>query len=68
MDDQRLLLVAIGGIALAVAAFAWSGDHRRMRRRNPDAVGCMPWTSVFFWALLAACVALGAAVRAWLGR
>ncbi len=55
-----------GGIALVVAIIAWLGDRRRMRRSDPDAVGFMPWTGVFFWALLAAIVLLGLAVKAWL--
>jgi hypothetical protein len=57
--------LAIGGtIAVAVAIIAWFGDRRRMRRSQPDAVGFMPWTGVFFWALLAAIVLLGLAVKA----
>jgi acyl-CoA synthetase (AMP-forming)/AMP-acid ligase II len=57
----------IGGLlALAVAVVAWLGDHRRARRKNPDAVGFMPWTTVFFFALFAACLLLGVAGRAWL--
>jgi len=58
---------AIGGsIAVAVAAIAWLGDARRMRRKNPDKVGFMPWTGIFFMALLCAIMLLGLAGRAWL--
>ena len=58
--------LAIGGaVALAVAIMAWLGDRRRMRRSNLDAVGFMPWTGVFFWALLAGIVLLGLTVKAW---
>jgi hypothetical protein len=57
----------IGGLlALAIAIVAWLGDYRRARRKNPDAVGFMPWTTVFFFALFAACLLLGLAGRAWL--
>lgn len=56
-----------GGIALAVAMFAWFGDRRRMRRSDPDAVGFMPWRDVFFWAFLAAVALFGLAVKDWLG-
>ena len=59
-------LAAAGAAAVALAALAWAGDRRRMRRRDPDAVGFMPWTAVFFWSLLAACVLLGLALREWL--
>ena len=62
-DYQRL--AAIGGAAALVAALAWYGDRRRMRRRNPDAVGWMPWTAVFFWALVVTCVVGGLAIQAW---
>lgn len=57
----------IGGlIALTIAIVAWFGDRRRRRRKDPDAVGFMPWTSVSFFSLFAACVLLGFAARQWL--
>ena len=40
--------LAVG--AIAVAIIAWWGERRRMRRSNPDAVGFMPWASVFVLA------------------
>ena len=57
---------AIGIAAALIAAFAWWGDRRRVRRTDLDAVGWMPWTPVFFVALLVACVALGLAARVWM--
>ena len=57
---------AIGIAAALIAALAWWGDRRRVRRRDLDAVGWMPWTPVFFVALMVACVALGLAAKAWL--
>jgi hypothetical protein len=62
MNDIDPLAVA-GVVAAILALVAWLGDRRRMRRRDPDAVGFMPWTPVFFWALLSACVMLGLAAR-----
>lgn len=62
MDDIDPFLIA-GVVAAMLALIAWAGDRRRVRRRNPDSVGFMPWTPVFFWALLAACILLGLAVR-----
>ncbi len=66
MDFDFETYVAAGAMALAVAALAWFADRRRMRRSDPDAVGFMPWTGVFFWALLAVIALAGLAVRAWL--
>jgi hypothetical protein len=50
---------ALGLAATLLAALAWWGDRRRLRRENLDAVGWVPWTPVFFVALLVAIVALG---------
>lgn len=58
--------LAGGGAALAVAMLAWLGDRRRMRRSDPDAVGFMPWASVFFWAVMAAVMLLALAAGDWL--
>lgn len=66
MPDDAQIFAFAGFIALVLAAGAWMGDWRRMRRNDPDDVGFMPWTSIFFWMVLAACVLLGLAVRAWL--
>ena len=62
-DFETLLTIGLG--ASVIAAIAWFGDRRRMRRRDPDAVGWMPWTGVFFWALIVACVTLGLAAAEW---
>ncbi|MGE3692417.1 MAG: hypothetical protein AB7F98_13665 [Novosphingobium sp.] len=64
MDDFPYALAG-GVFALLVAIAAWLGDRRRMRRSDPDDVGFMPWTSVFFWALLAALLLLAFAAHQW---
>ena len=56
---------ALGLAAAVIAALAWWGDRRRVRRSNLDAVGWMPWTPVFFVALMVAVVSLGLAAKAW---
>ena len=66
MDDIRLILALAGCCSVQLAMIAWTGDHRRIRRTNPDDVGFMPWTLVFFVALIAAVLLLGLAARAWL--
>ena len=65
MDSGSNLLAALGAMAVALAIIAWLADRRRMRRSDPDAVGFMPWTDVFFWALLFACILLGLAAKEW---
>lgn len=66
MDDVPFALIA-GLFAVMLAVVAWFADHRRLRRRNPDAVGFMPWTTLFFWACLAALLLLALGVKEWLG-
>ena len=66
MDDDILILAIPGTIAVLVAVLAWIGDRRRFRRKDIDRVGFMPWTPIFFCALLLAVVLLGLAARAWL--
>lgn len=56
---------AIGIAFVSLAALAWWGDRRRIRRTNLDAVGWMPWTPVFFVALMIAVVSLGLAAKDW---
>ncbi|MDE2597676.1 MAG: hypothetical protein KGL44_12450 [Sphingomonadales bacterium] len=63
MPDWRLLW---GLIAAVLAAMAWIGDRRRMKRSDPDAVGFMPWRDLAFWSTGAALVLLGFWGRAWL--
>lgn len=54
-------------VVLALALMAWWGDRRRLRRRDLDRIGLMPWEGLFFWALLAAVVLGAAGVQGWLG-
>lgn len=67
MIGEAALWSMVGCGAAIVAALAMLAEHRRFRRRNPDAIGCVPWLAVFLVALLTACVSLGLAARAWVG-
>lgn len=67
MNDSARFMAIAGGLAALMAACAWIGDHRRMKRRDYDRVGFMPWTGIFFWSLLAAVLLLGLSARDWLG-
>lgn len=60
-----MLAGTVGLCAALLAATARWADMRRLRRSDPDAVGFMPWTGIFFMALFIACVTLGVAARAY---
>ena len=64
MDDWQPMAI-YGLVAGSLAILSWFGDRRRMRRSNPDAVGFMPWTAIFFFSTIVACVTLGLAARDW---
>lgn len=63
--DDAVTMGSIGGVAIVLAMIAWWADRRRLRRSDPDAVGFMPWTTIYFLAMMIGCVALGLAARDW---
>jgi hypothetical protein len=68
MNDSDKIMGIVGAMAVLVAVVAWIGDRRRMKRRDIERVGFMPWTSVFFFALMAAVLLLGVVGRDWLAK
>ena len=56
-----------GGACLAVAAVALAGDWRRGRRQQIDAVGWVPWTTVFVLSASLGAGLLLMAAKGWLG-
>lgn len=57
LDAEWLPWAELAAGAIAVAIIAWWGERRRMRRSNPDAVGFMPWATVFVLALFVVLIA-----------
>lgn len=63
MSESVRILATAGTISAGLAAWAWIADYLRARRRNPDRVGFMPWTTIFVIAMFAGVLLLGAATR-----
>lgn len=57
LDADWLPWAELAGGAVLVAILAWWGERRRMRRSDPDAVGFMPWGTVFVLALFVVLIA-----------
>ncbi len=68
MIDSDLIMAVAGGICVFLAAVAWIGDRRRMKRKDLDRVGFMPWTPVFFITLMGAVLLLGISAKDWFAR
>lgn len=68
MIDPDFILAVAGGICVLMAALAWIGDRRRMKRRDLDDVGFMPWTAMFFIALMGAVLLLGISAKDWFSQ
>lgn len=64
-SDATLFGLA-GGALLLVALAAFAGERRRMRRKHIDAVGWMPWTTLFFVAFFCGVSLLAVAVAGWI--
>lgn len=57
LDADWLPWAEVAAGALMVAFIAWVGERRRIRRSDPDAVGFMPWGTVFVLALFVVLIA-----------
>jgi hypothetical protein len=64
--SDATLVGLIGGALLVVAAIAFLGERRRLRRRHIDAVGWMPWATLSVLATFAGLSLLAVAATGWL--
>jgi hypothetical protein len=64
-SDATLIGLA-GGALLLLALLAFLGERRRMRRKHIDAVGWVPWTTLFFVAFFCGVCLFAVAVMGWL--
>lgn len=55
----------VAGALLLLALLAIVGERRRMRRSAIDAVGWVPWTTVFFVSFFPGITLLALAVKGW---
>lgn len=63
-DATQVGLLALALLAIAVLALVQ--ERRRTKRKNPDAVGYLPWTTIFVATSLPGLIALFLAVQGWL--
>jgi len=64
--DALAWLQAVCAFASVVAVVAELGERHRRQRRDPDAVGFVPWRDVAFGAMLVGLCAGLLALRLWL--
>jgi len=54
-----------GGGFLLLALMALIAEVRRVRRKQADRVGCMPWTAIFFIAAMLGVTLVIMAIKGW---
>jgi hypothetical protein len=57
-----------GAVVLLFALVALIADRRRVKRRHIDHVGWVPWTKVFFAAMLVGVTLIMFAAKGWIGK
>ena len=63
-SDATLAGIAAGAVLLFAALTLWA-ERRRIKRQRIDAVGWMPWTKLFFAAMLIGLTLLMFAAKGW---
>lgn len=65
MIESDQLMASAGIVCAVTAALAWIAERRRAGRVVLDQVGFMPWTGIFFFALMGAVILGGLSLRTW---
>ena len=65
--SDATLVGLFGGALLMVALLALFAEHRRNRRKQADAVGCMPWTLIFLSSAVSGSGLMIVAIKGWFG-
>ena len=65
-DATRAGIVGLALLLVALAAVL--AERRRTRRARIDAVGFMPWTTIFFVTFFCGVLLVSLAVKGWTGR
>lgn len=63
-SDATLAAMWGGGLLLFAGLAMWA-EIRRTRRKHPDRVGLMPWTTIFFVATLIGVTLVSLAIKGW---
>ncbi|MCJ2181198.1 hypothetical protein MTR62_00515 [Novosphingobium sp. 1949] len=63
MDTADQIMLGAGVVLALMAAAASIAERRRLRRRNLEAVGFMPWNVLSLLTTLGALVLIGLALR-----
>ena len=66
-SDATLAGIAGAAVLLFAAVALWA-ERRRVKRQHIDAVGWMPWTKVFFAAMLVGLTLIMFAAKGWTGK
>ncbi len=64
--SDATLFALWGGALLAFSAAAFLGDRRRMRRKDINAVGMIPWRDLSAYAAFAGLILLIVGISGWI--
>ncbi|MBT0669670.1 hypothetical protein HT136_14980 [Novosphingobium profundi] len=66
MDPTDQFMLVAGSALAVIAGIASLAERRRVKRRDLERVGFMPWNAIFFVSFLGAVLLIGLGGRHWL--